>query len=276
MRGSNAKYNNPDWIGKKFGRLTVLDAIRERSESGNSRWMWRCKCECGKESIITPNSIVYGNTRSCGCLARERFVEFNKSRSHKYNTTEYKKLWWKYYAIRNRCYNENSSRYKDYGGRGIKVYSEWNDNFDNFVEWALSNGYEEGLTIERVDVNGDYCPENCKFITLEEQANNKRNTVWVEYRGERLSLATLCKNYGLNYHSVHFRLYHRGMSVEEAVETPMHENVTEFAKRCHEHNMPIKLVRDRIYKLGWDEERALTTPVRPQKPRSVCEKIEKI
>lgn len=145
---------------------------------------------------------------------------------------------------------------------------EWRNSFSIFADWAYKNGYTESMTIERVDVNGNYCPENCKWIPMVEQAYNKTNTVMVDYNGERIPLAKLCSMKGVSYQSVHFRIHHMGMSAQEAIDTPFRENVTAFAKRCHEHNIPIKVVRDRIKKLGWDEARALNTPVKKIKRRA--------
>ena len=99
-------------------------------------------------------------------------------KQNKYNTTVHRKLWWKYTAMKRRCNSRDYSRYEDYGGRGIKVCDEWNSSFDAFAEWAYTHGYKDGLTLERIDVDGGYCPENCTFITLEEQAKNKRNTIY--------------------------------------------------------------------------------------------------
>lgn len=267
MQGANAIYNNPEWIGKKFGRLTVADIIRVKSEKQGSHWEWKCKCDCGRNITVVPNSIVKGKNRSCGCLSRERLVEYSKSREHKYKTSENKKLWWKYSTIKRRCYNKDFARYEDYGGRGIKMCDEWLQNFDNFVEWAYANGYKDGLTIERRDVNGDYCPENCTFITLEEQARNKRNTIWVTYNGERIQLKKLCERENVNYHMIKYRIKEMGWPIEKAISEPSSKDMITLADKCRPYNIPRKIVYDRINKLGWDEERALTTPVRHCKKR---------
>ena len=259
MRGSNAKYNKPEWIGQKFGRLTVKKAVKANSGTHRSHWEWVCKCDCGKEVTAVPASIVLGTTRSCGCYAHELISKLGKQSAHKYPTYQYKQLWWKYNAMKTRCNNSDSPRYADYGGRGIKVCEEWNNSFDAFVEWALSHGYEEGLTIERLDVDGDYCPENCIFITLEEQAKNKRNTIWVNYDGKRVRLIELCEKKGMPYRTVKRRIK-RGWSVEDAIEKPT--KVETLADKCREYGISYTVVSDRINKLGWDEERALTTPAR--------------
>lgn len=190
---------------------------------------------------------------------------------YRHKISENRRLYSTLNSMKARCNRPTHARYRYYGARGIKVCEEWANletGFDAFADWALSHGYTNEMTIERVDVNGDYCPENCKWISMPEQARNKTSTFWVEYKGEKISLSELCERFNLNYQTVHDRLTERGMTVEEAVEKPIRENVTEFARRCHEHNIPIKIVKDRIRKLGWDEERALTVPIRPCKRKN--------
>ena len=168
-------------------------------------------------------------------------------------------LWYRWHGIKKRCLNECNGRYHQYGGRGIKVCEEWLESFDNFVEWALSNGYAENLTLERIDVNGDYCPENCKWITIQEQARNKRGTKWVDYKGERVQLKVLCDRLGVTYDTVHDRIYARGWSVEDAIGKPSRRQNSLMSK-CRALGIKYSTVRDRITKLGWSEERALNTP----------------
>ena len=168
-------------------------------------------------------------------------------------------LWYRWHGIKRRCLNESDERYHQYGGRGIKVCDEWLESFDNFAEWALSHGYEENLTLERIDVNGNYCPENCKWITLREQAFNKRDTKWVEYKGEHVQLKILCERLGVTYDTVHDRIYKRGWSVEDAIERPSTRSDSLMSK-CRERGLNYGTIRDRITKLGWGEEEALSIP----------------
>lgn len=170
-----------------------------------------------------------------------------------------KSLWGRWHGIKKRCLNERDARYHQYGGRGIKVCDEWLESFDNFADWALSHGYKEHLTLERIDVDGDYCPENCKWITLQEQAFNKRDTKWVDYKGEHVQLKVLCERLGVTYDTVHDRIYRRGWSVEDAIEKPSAQHNSLMSK-CRERGISYGTVRDRINKLGWSEEEALNTP----------------
>lgn len=178
---------------------------------------------------------------------------------YKHKRAEYKSLWYRWHGIKKRCLNVNNERYHQYGGRGIKICEEWLASFDNFAEWALNNGYSEELTIERIDVNGDYCPENCKWVTLQEQSRNKRDTKWVDYKGEHIQLIKLCEREKVCYDTVHDRIYKRGWSVEKAINEPSHRENSLMSK-CREKGINYATVRDRIYKFGWSEERALNTP----------------
>lgn len=173
--------------------------------------------------------------------------------------SEHKSLWSRWNNIKRRCRNETDARYHQYGGRGIKICVEWLESFDNFAEWALANGYEENLTLERIDVNGDYCPENCKWITLQEQAFNKQDTKWVDYNGEHIQLMLLCERLGVSYDTIHDRIYKRGWSVEKALSTPS-QRANSLMSKCRERGINYGTVRDRINKFGWSEERALNTP----------------
>lgn len=176
-----------------------------------------------------------------------------------YSKRDNLKLWNIYHGMKKRCCNQNCKRYKDYGGRGISVCDEWLKGFDSFAVWAYSNGYEEGLTIERKDVNGNYCPENCEWITRREQAYNKRDSIKVEYGGEVKDLMVWCNELGLKYDTVHHRITH-GWSVEESFKEPV--KTKSFAQICRDSGINPGTARDRICKLGWDFERAVSTPSR--------------
>lgn len=182
--------------------------------------------------------------------------------THRYKPREHKNLWLKYCVMKRRCYSKKFIKYPDYGGRGIKICDEWLESFDNFAEWAYANGYKPGLTIERKDVNGNYCPENCTFIPIGDQAKNKRNTIWVDYEGERIQLSILCKRENVNYDMVRYRMNDMGWTAEKAIKEPSAKERVSLAEKCRQHNISRSIVKDRINKLGWNEERALTTPPR--------------
>lgn len=249
--------NSTEWLGKKFGRLTIISF--EHSKPPYRGWIWVCKCECGNIKKLIPGDVKSGKVMSCGCLHDEMCA--NRATKFKHLIKDNKRLYSIYNGVKKRCYNKSEPRYKDYGARGIKMCDEWLESFDDFAEWSLINGYSDKMTLERVNVNGNYCPENCKWITLQEQAFNKRTTIWVNYKGEHIQLKKLCKRESVSYDTVHNRIYSLGWSVDKAIETPSQQENSLMSK-CREKRINYGTVRDRIYKFGWSEERALNTPAK--------------
>ena len=154
-----------DLTGQRFGRLTVL----ERAGSKRSGATWLCICDCGETKIVESHNLVSGNTKSCGCYMRQRQSESNKT--HGRSGTRLHRIW---KAMHTRCYNEKFFAFKHYGGRGIRICDEWLQDFPAFERWAVSHGYRDDLTIDRIDANGNYCPDNCRWVTMAEQNQNKR------------------------------------------------------------------------------------------------------
>ena len=162
-------------------------------------------------------------------------------------------------GIKERCLDETKPRYKDYGGRGIKICQEWLNSFDNFVEWALSSGYEIGLTVDRIDNDGDYEPDNCRWLTKREQNRNKRTNLMVEYRGETKPLIVWCEELGLKYDPIHNRIT-KGWPVEEAFNRPLASECESFSSICRRNGVNPCTARDRILKFGWGFDEAVSTP----------------
>lgn len=155
-----------DRTGERFGRVVVLGRA-ENSACGRTRQ--RCKCDCGRIFVTDTQNLVNGDCKSCGCLHKELLGDAH--RTHGLSKEAIYAVW---SMMIQRCENANNKAYKDYGSRGISVCEEWH-KFDVFYAWAISSGYSKGLTIERKNVNGDYCPENCTWITMKEQMRNRRN-----------------------------------------------------------------------------------------------------
>ena len=200
-----------DLTGQKFGRLTVVRFDHKE----NGRKYYLCQCDCGNFKIVSNHSLKSGNTKSCGCLHKEILIQRNKdNRVHHPENERLLRIW---RAMLHRCYKETDEHYDYYGGRGIKVCDDWH-NFETFQEWALANGYADNLTIDRLDGNKDYCPENCSWATMTVQNNHKSDTKWLTYKGKTQSLSDWCRELGLDYFRIKARLNSLGWSVEDAFE----------------------------------------------------------
>lgn len=203
-----SRFKQIDYTGKRFGRLLVL-GIHHHSATRHT--YVTCKCDCGKTTIVRASCLVQGVTRSCGCLEQE--LKTKNSTKHGMFGTRIYVIW---SGMKRRCYDPKVEQYKNYGGRGISYCKEWED-FKNFYEWAKNNGYREDLTIDRIDTNGNYEPNNCRWIPQKEQHRNTRSNKILEYKGERHCASKWAEILGLNYNTLltHLR---NGMSVKDALE----------------------------------------------------------
>lgn len=180
--------------GRRFGKLTVL----EQAEHRGGRVAWRCICDCGEEKDILSTSLTSGKTISCGCFRRATTRATGKTNR---KPPYIKRLRSIYSAIQGRCYDKGNCGYKNYGGRGISVCEEWNGEHGEsvFIVWALENGYEDSLTIDRKDNDKGYSPSNCKWSTMKEQQNNRRNNRIVTYGGKEYTVSQLSEKINIEY-----------------------------------------------------------------------------
>lgn len=214
-RKRNRTYRTPssfiDLTGQRFGKLVVI----KRADNHGRRTAWLCLCDCGTEKVVIAESLRSGNTKSCGCSHGE---------SHGHSNDRLYSVWC---TMKARCINTNNRRYKDYGGRGITVCDEWMHSFSMFYEWAMANDYDYNAkvgdcTLDRIDVNGNYCPENCRWVNARVQANNqrprkqKKHGIEVDYNGKHyISLSQLAREYGFHPSKLDRRIHK--MSIDDAM-----------------------------------------------------------
>lgn len=207
------KYHGVNLLGQRHGRLTVI----KKAEDGRSRWI--CRCDCGNEKqMLTWQFLEY---QSCGCLEKEnRRTLSEKTKKHGKTET---KLYSIYTGMKQRCTNQSYKHYDRYGGRGIKVCDEWNTSFTAFEKWAYENGFDDSLdwrqqSLDRIDLDGDYEPSNCKWSNQTEQVRNRRNTRWVNYNGEKINPYEFARMFWITNKVYIYRHLDKGETGEQIIE----------------------------------------------------------
>lgn len=213
-----------DLTGQKFGKITPIKPLDKRK---NKKVVWLCKCDCGNECEIVGTHLTSGNTRSCGCIAKP----------HGMFGTRIYNVW---HTMKERCYVPTQISYPNYGGRGIKVCDEWLD-FIPFMNWAYENGYDENskrgeCTLDRIDPNKDYCPENCRWVPYSVQANNKTDNVYLEYNGIIDTLSNHARRAGIKPELAEGR-YLKGMKLEDVFKNGRVGNLKKVAQYDKEMNL---------------------------------------
>lgn len=198
-----------DLSNQRFGKLTV---INRSGSTKRGRATWLCKCDCGNETIVQSTDLLSGHTKSCGCFKFE-----SRNKTHGMRHTRLYNTWCN---MKRRCNNPSSQEYKYYGAKGIHLCADWNNGFVSFMNWAYANGYNDSLTIERIDYNKDYCPNNCKWIPFNEQSKNKRNNRFITYKGKTQILADWCRELNLDYDFIEKRMSVNGFTFEQAINVP--------------------------------------------------------
>lgn len=196
-----------------FDRLKVIKRVKNDKHKNS---MWLCRCDCGETRIVRGSHLTGKNTRSCGCLDRE--VVSKNAIKHGMRYSRLYNIWGK---MKERCFNPNADNYRHYGGKGIKVCDEWL-TFEGFYEWAKSSGYRDDLTIDRINVFGNYCPDNCRWATMREQANNTTRNHTITIRNETKTVQGWADEVGISRSTILSRLQN-GWSPEDAVLMPKYQ-----------------------------------------------------
>jgi hypothetical protein len=211
VKGDNIMHGKVrDLTGETFGKWTVVSYAYTKQGKNQGIPQWNCVCECGTEKVVSGKMLKGGQSKSCGCSRKENKGIGERTKTHGMSKTRLYKIWAK---IKYRCFDQNYPEFQYYGGRGITVCDEWLE-FEPFMKWANENGYNNTLSIDRIDYDGNYEPSNCKWATNEEQANNKSNNVKLEYNGKTLTLAQWARELGMERYVLANR-YKRGYPVEK-------------------------------------------------------------
>ena len=189
-----------DLAGQKYGRLTVLKRV-ENTNAGKTKWL--CQCDCGKMTKVVGSNLKNGMTKSCGCLSVDMLIE--RSTKHGLDNSRICIIW---RNMKSRCHNSKNKQFKNYGGRGIYICDEWlgENALKNFADWSFENGYSEKLTIDRIDNNKGYSPDNCRWVDCSVQANNKRNNILITNNGKTQTLVQWCKELKISRSMVRNRI----------------------------------------------------------------------
>ena len=202
-----------DLTGKRFGMLTVMERVPVEVCSGrNQGVLWICKCDCGKTTKMRAGELKRRILPNCGCyLHNFRVKGGKKNKKHGKKNT---RLYGIYMNMKARCNNPNEDNYFRYGGRGIKVCDEWLNDFMNFYTWSMKNGYQDNLTIDRINNDGDYEPSNCRWATTKQQANNRRTNKFIEYNGETHTISEWSDILNIPKHKM-YKQIKKGLTIDE-------------------------------------------------------------
>lgn len=202
-----------DLVGHRYGLLTVLERVG-KSAGKSPEVLWRCACACGETTVVRQNNLRSGHTKSCGCEMRAATAAINKTHGRSHSKPY---IAWR--NMRSRCHNPNDKAFSNYGGRGIKVCESWTSSFEQFLS-DMGDPPTPKHSIERLDVNKDYCPENCVWATSKEQTRNYRRNVFIEYLGKRQCLADWAQEVGIKRATLRVRLK-AGWTVADALSIPV-------------------------------------------------------
>lgn len=195
-------------LNQKFYKLTVIEKL---NKDKYQKQLWKCKCDCGNEIIVNTSSLTTGNTKSCGCYKNELIRNLNYKHGNSHT-----KLYYVWQTMIKRCTKINNKSYKIYGNRGITVCIEWKSDFINFYNWAIANGYKQGLTIDRINNNGNYEPNNCRWTSMKEQARNTSKNKYIVYMNEKMLISDACNKSNVKISSVFSKMKRKNITLQES------------------------------------------------------------
>ena len=207
-----------DLTGQRFGRLIVI------KQTDKNQWKnicWLCRCDCGKEKIIRGGHLKSGNTKSCGCLAKEQLIKRFTKHGHSIKT-QVSKIYTVWQSMIQRCVNSNDTAYYNYGERGITVCKRWRNSFENFLKDMGKP--PEGYQIDKIDNNGNYCKENCRWSTPKENSRNRRDNHLITHDGKTQCVAEWAEEYDINYNTLYGRIFIRNWPIKKALITPVRKS----------------------------------------------------
>lgn len=198
-------------VGDRFGKLTIIKEVEPNiTPCGTVQRKFLCMCDCGKEIIVARKTVVDGAKQSCGCDWQSPSRKYTKEQRNSF-------LYSTWSGMKQRCYNKNTEGYHNYGGRGIKICDEWLNDYKAFYNWAILNGASKELSIDRIDVNGDYCPENCRWVDNQTQMRNMQYNRYIEYNGQKKLMKEWSEELGIPYDTIRGRLDNYGWTIGEAL-----------------------------------------------------------
>lgn len=204
-------------VGERYDRIVVLSRAEDYvTPTGKHYSQWLCKCDCGNTTLVLGDNLK--RTHSCGCKSVEAAAAVGKMNYRHGGAANGKKerLYRIWDGIKKRCYNPKTDSFPRYGGRGITMCEEWENDYAVFKDWALSHGYRDDLSIDRIDSDGDYCPDNCRWATNKEQQNNLSSNRWIDLHGQKLTVAQFSERYGVPHYLILHRL-NSGFSADQLV-----------------------------------------------------------
>lgn len=210
-----------DITGKRHGRLLVVERAGTRIVRGQNVRTWRCLCDCGNEVFVTKEQLV--DKKSCGCLRKDMYStpEMNPNFRHGECTDSHSRLYGIYCNMLKRCLSQKDAQYKNYGGRGITVCDDWLHDPASFLSWARCNGYRDDLTLDRIDVNSGYSPDNCRFVDRKTQGNNTTRNHHITYNGKTLTMSEWADETGIPYYTLRSRINILHWPAEKALTQPV-------------------------------------------------------